>query len=192
MSQAMEGHVESPVPTVRSDTCITVYPDRAHFEAALRSTLAHAHGECAMLHVTVLSNRSGRASACRRMLNLVGSTLRACMRAGEVAYLGQGEFAVLLRGVDPSEAATYARSVNNIVAGFRVMWEGELLSAEARIGGVMIKDGETNTGLLTIAQQAGYMAAAKFGCKVHLLQEARAASPRREHAAAPAPARLRA
>lgn len=183
LDSAMEP-IHNPVPDLKSDTHITVFPDRAHFEAALRSTLAHAHGECAMLHITVLCNSSGKISVCRRMLNLVGSTLRACMRTGEVAYLGHGEFAVLLRGVDSREAATYARTVNNIVAGFRVMWEGEMLSAEARIGGVMFKDGETNTDLLAIAQQAGYMAAAKFGCKVHLLQEAQAMlEPRRGYAA---------
>ena len=183
LDSAMEAAPESPVTGLKSDTHITVFPDRAHFEAALRSTLSHAHGECAMLHITVLCNHTGKVSGSRRMLNLVGSTLRACMRAGEVAYLGQGEFAVLLRGVDSREAANYARSVNNIVAGFRVMWEGELLSAEARIGGVMFKDGETNTELLAIAQRAGYMAAAKFGCKVHLLQDALAVAPQRGYAA---------
>jgi GGDEF domain-containing protein len=184
LDSAMEALLETPVLSAKSDTHITVFPDRAHFEAALRSMLAQTHGECAMLHIAVLCNRTGKISVCRRMLNLVGSTLRACMRTGEVAYLGQGEFAVLLRGVDSRETANYARTVNNIVAGFRVMWEGEMLSAEARIGGVMFKDGETNTDLLSIAEQAGYMAAAKFGCKVHLLQEAQAAPERRRGYAA--------
>lgn len=159
-----------PVPAAKSEAHVTVFPDRAHFEAALRSTLAHAHGPCTMLHVAVLCNHTGKVSRSRRMLNLVGSTLRACMRSGEVVYLGDAEYAVLLREVDLRQAEDYARSVCNIVSGFRVMWEGELLSAEARIGGVMFTDGETDTGLLAIAEQAGYMAAAKFGCKVHLLQ----------------------
>jgi len=178
-----EVHLEPLIPSAKSDTQITVFPDRARFEAALRSTLGRVHGECAMLHITVLCNHTGKVSGSRRMLNLVGSTLRACMRAGEVAYLGQGTFAVLLRGVDTREAADYSRMVNNIVAGFRVIWEGELLSAEARIGGVMFKDGETNTELLAIAERAGYMAAAKFGCKVHLLQDAQAVTLQRGYAA---------
>jgi GGDEF domain-containing protein len=111
------------------------------------------------------------------MLNLVGSTLRVCMRKGEVAYLGNAEFAVLLRGVDSREAAAYARMVITIVSSFRVMWEGELLGAEAQIGGIMFNDGEMNTALLSVAEEAGQLASAKLGCKLHMVQDMHVASP---------------
>jgi GGDEF domain-containing protein len=170
LDSAMEPRL-NPVPAVRSDSHITVYPSRARFEAALRGTLQHAHGQCAMLHVAVLGDHAGTGSISRRMLNLVGSTLRVCMRKGEVAYLGNAEFAVLLRGVDPREAAAYARMVITIVSSFRVMWEGELLGAEAQIGGVMFNDGEMNTALLSVAEEAGQLASAKLGCKLHMVQD---------------------
>jgi len=170
LDSAMEPRL-NPVPEVRSDSQIIVYPSRARFEAALRGTLHHAHGQCAMLHVAVLGDHAGTGSISRRMLNLVGSTLRVCMRKGEVAYLGNAEFAVLLRGVDPREAAAYARMVITIVSSFRVVWEGELLGAEAQIGGVMFNDGEMNTELLSLAEEAGQAAAAKLGCKLHMVQE---------------------
>ncbi|HEY1991925.1 MAG TPA: GGDEF domain-containing protein, partial [Gammaproteobacteria bacterium] len=175
LDSAMEREA-NPVPAMRSDTRITVYPNRARFEAALRSLLCHEHGSCAMLHVAVVGH-AGTGSISRRMLNLVGSTLRVCMRAGEVAYLGDAEFAVLLHGVDAREAAAYARTVITIVSSFRVMWEGELLGAEAHIGGVMFGDGEVNTGLLSLAEDASQVAADKLGCKLHLLQDPREAAP---------------
>lgn len=164
-----------PLPAVRPDTHITVYPNRARFEAALRSTLNHAHGRCAMLHVALRSDHAGSGSINPRMLNLVGSTLRGCMRAGEVAYLGEAGFAVLLRGVDAREASVYARTVIGIVSDFRVLWEGELLGAEARIGGVMFDDGEMNTELLSLAEEAGQLASTKPSCKLHMLQDRQAA-----------------
>lgn len=174
LDSAMESRL-NPIPAVRSDSHITVYPSRARFEAALRGTLHHAHGQCAMLHVAVLGDHAGTGSISRRMLNLVGSTLRVCMRRGEVAYLDNAEFAVLLRGVDPREAAAYARTVITIVSSFRVMWEGELLGAEAQIGGVMFNDGEMNTELLSLAEEAGQLASAKLGCKLHMVQDVQAA-----------------
>lgn len=176
LDSAMETR-PSPVPAVRSDTQITVYPSRARFEAALRGTLNHTHGPCAMLHVAVRGGHAGTGCISRRMLNLVGSTLRSCMRAGEVAYLGDAGFAVLLRGVGAREAAIYARTVIGIVSDFRVLWEGELMGAEAQVGGVMFDDGEMNTELLSLAEAAGKVAATKLGCKLHMLQDLQAGVP---------------
>src|SRR5579859_2082530 len=104
LDSAMDCLRRSVIPALKSDTHVTVFPDRAHFEAALRSILNHAHGPCAMLHVALVGDHAHTGSISRRMLNLVGSTLRACMRSGEAAYLGDAEFAVLLRGVDAREA----------------------------------------------------------------------------------------
>ena len=169
LDSAMEP-AASPVPTVRLDPRIIVYPNRARFEAALSSTLSHAHGRCAMLHVVVLGDHAGTGSISRRMLNLVGGTLRACLRAGDLAYLGDAEFAVLMRGVGERETVTYAHTVSTIVSSLRVMWEGELLGAEVLIGGILFDDGEMDAGLLSLAQQAGGVAAAKLGCKLHLIR----------------------
>lgn len=160
---------EPPVPAVRSDTHIVVYPNRSRFEAALRSTLNQAHGPGAVLHVAVVG-QGGTGSINRRMLNLVGSTLRVCMRRGGLAYLGDAEFAVLLQEIDAREAAAYARMVITIVSSFRVMWEGEPLGAEAHVGGVLFHDGETDTELLSLAEQASRVAADKLGCKLHILE----------------------
>ena len=164
----------NPVPTVRSDTQITVYPKRACFEAALRSSLGHDHGPGAVLHVAVLGH-AGTGSISRRMLNLVGSTLRVCTRKGGLAYLGDAEFAVLLHDVDAREAAAYARTVISIVGSFRVMWEGEMLGAEAHVGGICFDEGDSDAGLLVLAEEAGRVAADKLGCKLHMLQHARPA-----------------
>jgi len=169
LDSAMDCLRRSVIPALKSDTHVTVFPDRAHFEAALRSILNHAHGPCAMLHVALVGDHAHTGSISRRMLNLVGSTLRACMRSGEAAYLGDAEFAVLLRGVDAREAINYARTVMGIVSGFRVMWEGELLSAEARIGGVLFGDGEMDTELLAVAEEAGRVAGGKLCSKLHLV-----------------------
>lgn len=174
LDSAMELRLD-PVPAVRPDTHITVYPNRARFEAALRGTLNRNHGRCAVLHVAVRGDHAGTGSISRRMLNLAGNTLRSCMRAGEVAYLGDAEFAVLLRGVDAREAAVYARTVIGIVSDLRVLWEGELLGAEAQVGGVMFDDGEMNTELLSLAEEASQLAKIKPGCKLHMLQDLQAA-----------------
>lgn len=175
LDSAMEPRA-NPIPARRSDTHIVVYPNRVRFEAALGSMLRRLHGSCAMLHVAV-SGDHGTGSISRHMLNLVGSTLRVCMRKGELAYLGDAEFAVLLRGVDAYEASTYARTVIAIVSGFRVLWEGELLGAEAQVGGVMFDDGELDSGLLAVAEEAGQIAASKTDCKLHILRHQRAATP---------------
>lgn len=180
LDSAMEARL-IPVPVIRSDIHITVYPNRARFEVALRSTLRHTHGSCAMLHVAVRGNH-GTGAISRRMLILVGSTLRVCMRAGDVAYLGDAEFAVLLRGVDAREATAYARMAITIIGSFRVMWEGELLSAEAHIGGVMFTDGGMDGRLLTLAEGASHLAADKLGCKLHLFQDLREAASQSESA----------
>jgi len=178
LDSAMDGLRKTPIPALNPAAHVTVFPDRGHFEAALHSTLNHAHGPCAMLHVALVGDHADTACMSRRMLNLVGSTLRACMRAGEAAYLGHAEFAVLLRGVDARGAVSYARTVMSIVSGFRVMWEGELFSAEARVGGVLFDDGEMDTGLLAVAEEAGRVADGKFGCKLHLVGTAVACAPR--------------
>ena len=104
------------------------------------------------------------------MLNLVGNTLRVCMRGGAVAYLGDAEFAVLLQDTDARDTESYARTVITITSGFRVLWEGEMLSAQARIGGVMAGSTQDGAALLAAAMAAGKTAAVKPGAKLHLLR----------------------
>ena len=152
------------------DHHITVLPNRSRFETCVSRILEHhAAGTrgSAVLHVTVQSF-SGTGSVSMRLLNLTGVALRAAMHDGEVAYLGDAEFAVFLHDTDAHEAAHYARTVVGVVGGFRVEWQDEMLSISAHVGGVMADDCVDGAALLAKAIAASEVASGKFGCKVHL------------------------
>lgn len=149
---------------------ITVLPNRRRFEASVSRILEHhcagSRGS-AMLHVTVQSF-SGTGAVSMRLLNLTGVTLRAGMREGEVAYLGDAEFAVLLHDTDAREAALYARTMVSVIGNFKVEWHDEMLSISACVGGVMTDDCVDGAALLCQASAASDLAQHKPGCKVHL------------------------
>ncbi|HEY1772706.1 MAG TPA: diguanylate cyclase [Gammaproteobacteria bacterium] len=152
------------------DHHITVLPNRSRFQESVSRILEHhAAGSrgSAVLHVTVQSF-SGTGAVSMRLLNLTGVALRAAMRDGEVAYLGDAEFAVFLHDTDAREAAHYARTVVGMVGSFRVEWQDQMLSVSAHVGGVMADDGVDGTALLEKAIAASEAASHKFGCKVHL------------------------
>lgn len=165
--------------TTRPDTQVTVFPNRQRFEAGVTRVLNHhsGHEDCAVLHVA-LQGSNGTGSVSLRMLNLVGNALRVGTRRGCLVYLGDAEFAVLLQDTDAREAAAYARTVAIVIANFRVLWEGEMLSVTASVGGVMAGDGQQGPALLQQARDAGELARAKAGQHVHML-----------HAHTPAPMR---
>ncbi|HEX2668193.1 MAG TPA: GGDEF domain-containing protein [Gammaproteobacteria bacterium] len=163
---------------------ITVFPNRRRFEAGVAGLLERE--ECAVLHVAIQGDPAGDGVVSLRMLNLVGNTLRACMRGGAVAYLGDAEFAVLLSDTDARQAATYARTVATIVASFHVMWGGEMHSAHARIGGVMAEGCADGAVLLADAMAASELARDKAGSKVHLMHGHGQAHPGPSHLAAAA------
>ena len=149
---------------------ITVLPNRDRFETCVSRILEH-HGAgsrgSAVLHVAVQSF-SGTGAVSMRLLNLTGVALRAAMHDGEVAYLGDAEFAVFLHDTDAHEAAHYARTVVGVVGGFRVEWQDEMLSISAHVGGVMAGDCMDGAALLKKAAAASEVASRKYGCKVHL------------------------
>lgn len=147
-----------------------VFLSRRRFEEGIGSLLESEQGESAVLHVAVRGGDGATGSVCRRMLNLVGNTLRVCMRGGAVVYLGDAEFAVLLQDTDGRDVAAYGRTVITIVSGFRVMWEGEMLSAQARIGGIFAGHGRDGAALLAQAMAAGKLAQAKAAPQLHLLR----------------------
>ena len=149
---------------------ITVLPCRGHFEQSVSRILEHhAAGSrgSAVLHVT-LQSFSGTGAVSMRLLNLTGVALRAAMHDGEVAYIGDAEFAVFLHDTDAREAAHYARTVVGVVGGFRVEWQDEMLSISAHVGGVMVDGCIDGAELLKKAIAASEVASHKYGCKVHL------------------------
>lgn len=148
-----------------------VFLSRHRFEEGIGSMLGKEQGESAVLHVAVRGGDGATGSVCRRMLNLIGNTLRICMRGGAVAYLGDAEFAVLLQDTDGRDVAAYGRTVITIVAGFRVMWDGEMLSAQARVGGILAGHSRDGAALLAQAAAAGKLAQAKSAPQLHLLRE---------------------
>lgn len=155
--------------TARRDSQVTVFPSRQRFEAGVTRVLSHDNGPqaCAVLHVA-LHGSGGTGSVSLRMVNLVGNTLRAGVRRGCLAYLGDAEFAVLLQDTDAREAAVYARTVASIIETLRTHWDGEVLTVNASVGGVMAGDGQHGRELLQQASDAGKLAELKPGCRVHL------------------------
>ena len=152
------------------DHHITVLPNRSRFEESVSRILEHhAAGSrgSAVLHVAVQSF-SGTGAVSLRLLNLTGVALRAAMHDGEVAYLGDAEFAVFLHDTDARDAAHYARTVVGMVGSFRVEWQDQMLAISAHVGGVMADDCVDGAALLQRAIEASDVASHKHGCKVHL------------------------
>jgi len=152
------------------DAPITVFVNRAGFERGISRMLMRGAGECAVLHLTLRSKDVHTGCVGRKLLNLVGNTLRAAMRRGGAAvYLGNAEFALFLRGASAYEAAAYARTVIQLIDGFRATWEHEESSIHAAVGGVMAGDDVDGAALLEQAVAAGEFARGKLGCKMHVL-----------------------
>ena len=153
---------------------ITVLPNRSRFETAVSRILDHhAAGSrgSAVLHITVQSF-TGTGAVSMRLLNLTGLALRAGMHEGEVAYLGDAEFAVFLHDTDARDAALYARTMVNVIGNFKVEWHDEMLSISACIGGVTTDDCVDGRALLCQAAAAGELARQKPGCRVHMAHAA--------------------
>lgn len=164
-----EGGNASRLGTGGKDAPITVFVNRAGFERGVSGMLSKGMGEGAVLHLSLHGEDGHTGSVSRRMLTLVGNSLRAAMRRGAAVYLGNAEFALFLHGTDAREAAAYARTVIQIIASLRVTWEHELLSAHACVGGVVAGDVQDGAALLEQAMAAGELAQGKQGCKLHML-----------------------
>jgi len=149
------------------DAPVTVFLNRQWFEYGVSKLLKAATGQSAVLYMTVRG--AGSPAVNRRILGLVGNTLRAGIRSGAVAYLGNAAFAVLLQDTDAWQAAAYARVALDVVGGFTTSQGGEVTLVRACIGGILAghcRDGEY---LLARAVEAGELAWEKPGSKVHLL-----------------------
>ena len=171
---------------------ITVFVNRVGFERGISSMLSKDAytGEGAVLHLTLRSQDAHTGCVGRKLLNLVGNTLRMSMRDGAAVYLGNAEFAVFLRGAGAMEAATYARTVIEIIDDLRGTWEHEVLWAHAAVGGVVAGDAQDGAVLLEQAIAAGEAARGKLGCKMHILYAEEPVPALRQSAPARASLRL--
>lgn len=151
------------------DAPITVFVNRAGFERGISRMLSQGAGEGAVLHLTLRGRDAHTGCVGRKLLNLVGNTLRVAMQSGAAVYLGNAEFAVFLREASAREAAAYARTVIGIIDDLQVTWEHEVLSVHAAIGGVMAGHAQDGEALLSQAIAAGEVARGKLGCKMHVL-----------------------
>ena len=151
------------------DAQITVFLNRQRFEFGITEMLKAGDGQHAMLHLAVRRADGSSAAISHRALSMVGNTLRAGMRSGAVAYLGDAQFAVLLQDTDAWQAAAYARVAVDIVNGMRLPSGGEALAIQGCIGGILTGHCRDAEYLLARAVEAGDLAWEKPGCKVHLL-----------------------
>lgn len=153
------------------DAPIIVFVNRVGFERGVSGMLSKDAfaGEGTVLHLTLRSQDAHTGCVGRKLLNLVGNTLRMAMHNGAAVYLGNAEFAVFLRGAGAMEAATYAHTVIEIIDDLRVTWEHEVLWVHAAVGGVVAGDAHDGAVLLEQAIAAGETARSKLGCKMHIL-----------------------
>lgn len=151
------------------DAQITVFLNRQRFEFGIEQMLKAGHGREAVLYLAVRHADGSAAAVSHRTLSLVANTLRAGMRSGAVAYLGEARFAVLLQGTDEWQAAAYARVAVDIVNGMRLPSGERTLPIKACVGGVLAGHDRDGARLLALAEAAADMAWDKPGSKLHLL-----------------------
>ena len=151
------------------DVQITVFLNRQRFEYGIEEMLKAERGRQAVLYLVLRHADGSAADVSHRSLNLVGNTLRAGMRSGAVAYLGEARFAVLLQDTDEWQAAAYARVAVEIVNGMRVPAGEGALPIKACVGGVLAGHNRDGAYLLKLAETATELAWEKPGSKLHLL-----------------------
>lgn len=150
--------------------------DRSGFETGVSRMLETTNvntEDCVILYVSVQSRDAGLndPDASRKMLGLIGNILRARVRAGALAYLGHGEFAVMLQDVSARDAVAYSRNVFSVIADIRMQWRGVTFTVSGHIGGVMTEDRHDGEYLLCLAQKAAHMAKEQPGFKVHMVHD---------------------
>jgi len=151
------------------DAHITVFLNRQRFELGIEAMLKAGRGQQAVLHLAVRHEDGSAATVSHRTLNLVGNTLRAGMRSGAVAYLGEARFAVLLQETDEWQAAAYARVAVDIVNGMPLPAGEGPQPIKACVGGVLAGQSRDGEQLLALAGAATDVAWSKPGSKLHLL-----------------------
>ncbi len=135
-----------------------VFSGRPSFEDGVTRLIgsgAFSASECAVLQVGLDGDVLANPAAGRKLLSLAANILRARVKSGALAYLGDGRFAVLLQGVSGRDAVAYCREVLSVLDGIRLHWQGEVLTVGSWIGGVMA---ETHRDGLTLLEEAEHAA----------------------------------
>jgi GGDEF domain-containing protein len=153
---------------------VTIFMGRAAFESGVTRLLdsaAATAGGCAVLYVGLAGPALSDPDAARKALRLTAEILRARVKAGALAYLGDGRFAVLLRRVSGRDAVHYCREVLAVFDEIRLQWQGEILTVESWIGGAMVEAHHDGLTLLEAAEHAAAVARAKPGRHLHMLHD---------------------
>lgn len=151
------------------DAQITVFLNRQRFEYGIETMLKADHGQQAVLHLALRHEDGSKPAVSHWILNLAGNTLRAGMRSGAVAYLGEAHFAVLLQDTDAWQAAAYARVAVEIINAMPMPLGERARPIKACIGGILAGHNHDGEYLLRLAEAATDRAWDKPGSKLHLL-----------------------
>jgi hypothetical protein len=153
---------------------VTIFMGRAGFESGatrLLDSTATATGGSAVLYVGLAGPALSDPDAARKTLRLAAEILRARVKAGALAYLGEGRFAVLLRRVSGRDAVHYCREVLAVFDEIRLHWQGEVLTVDSWIGGAMVEAHHDGLTLLEAAEHAAGTASTKSGRPLHMVHD---------------------
>lgn len=153
---------------------VTIFMGRAGFESGVTRLLdsdGAATGGSAVLYVGLAGPALSDPDAARKTLRLVAEILRTRVKAGALAYLGEGRFAVLLRRVSGRDAVHYCRQVLSVFDEIRLQWQGEVLTVESWIGGAMVEAHHDGLTLLEAAEHAAGTARTKLGRPLHMIHD---------------------
>lgn len=159
-------------PSVEAD--VAIFMGRTSFESGatrLLDSAAAQAGGCAVLYVGLAGPALADPDAARKTLRLAAEILRTRVKAGALAYLGDGRFAVLLRRVSGRDAVHYCRQVLSVFDDIRLQWQGEVLTVESWIGGAMVEAHHDGLTLLEAAEHAAGTARAKPGRQLHMIHD---------------------
>lgn len=144
---------------------VTIYLSRTAFESGIDRHLARAgapYRTNAVLHIRLSSHTSVRthlgAAAARELERSTGSTLMRTSSIVAAAYLGEGAFAVLMSGVQASEAELHAHFLVHAISDLRLQWGEVTLSSDAHAGLVIADELHDGRALLAAAAAAGLAA----------------------------------
>jgi GGDEF domain-containing protein len=169
-----DSHPTTRAATPSIEAEVTIFMGRAGFESGVTRVLdsaAAAAGECAVLYVGLAGPALTDPDAARKTLRLAADILRARVKAGALAYLGEDRFAVLLRHVSGRDAVHYCREVLSVFDEIRLQWQGEILTVDSWIGGAMVEAHHDGSTLLEAAEHAAEAARAKPGRQLHMVHD---------------------
>jgi GGDEF domain-containing protein len=169
-----DSHTIARVVAPSVETEVTIFMGRAGFESGttrLLDSAAATAGECAVLYVGLAGSALADPEASRKTLRLAAEILRARVKSGALAYLGEGRFAVLLRRVSGRDAVHYCREVLGVFDDIRLQWQGKILTVDSWIGGAMVEAHHDGLTLLEAAEHAAGVAMCKPGRQLHMVHD---------------------